>query len=259
MAITVNNLEYTLKQLKLDSVADHLEQWLQDAAKQEWSYAEFLEKLFGQALSEKYGKRTEMNIRLAKFPFMKTLSSFDFKYQPSLDQKQFKEFSACRWVANGDNLILLGPPGVGKTHLAIALGIEAIKKGYKTLFITAQSLITSLAKAHSENKLEMKLKNLCQAKLLIIDEIGYIPFDRLGANLFFQLISRRYEKGALILTSNQTYANWGEVFGDRVIATAILDRLLHHSMTVNIKGESFRLKEKLKAGLLTKSQSEVQE
>ena len=129
----------------------------------------------------------------------------------------------------------MGPPGVGKTHLAVALGIEAIRQGYKTLFLSTQSVLTLLAKAQSENKLEEKLRSLCQPKLLIIDEIGYIPFDKQGANLFFQLVAKRYEKGALILTSNQTYINWGQVFGDQVLATAILDRLLHHSTTINIR------------------------
>jgi DNA replication protein DnaC len=141
---------------------------------------------------------------------------------------------------------------VGKTHLAVGLGIDAIRRGYRTLFIGAQALIASLTRAHNENRLEDKLKHYCQPKLLIIDEIGYIPIDRLGANLFFQLISRRYERGAMIMTSNQPYSNWGETFGDQVIASAILDRVLHHAISISIKGESYRLKEKLKAGLLSK-------
>jgi DNA replication protein DnaC len=141
-------------------------------------------------------------------------------------------------------------PGVGKTHLAVALGLKACEQGCRTLFTTAAALITMLGKALSENRLEEKLKLLAQPQCLIIDEIGYIPIDRQGANLFFQLVSRRYEKGAIILTSNQSLGAWGEVFGDPVIATAILDRLLHHSITVNIRGESYRLREKLKAGLL---------
>jgi DNA replication protein DnaC len=131
-----------------------------------------------------------------------------------------------------------GPTGVGKTHLAVALGIKAIEQGYKIQFTGAQTLIASLARSHSENRLEERLKLYCQSKLLIVDEIGYIPIDRHGANLFFQLISRRYEKGAMILTSNQPFSGWGEVFGDAVIATAILDRVLHHAITINIKGES---------------------
>ena len=246
------DLAASLRHLKLSRLADHLESWLQDAAKGEWGYHEFLQRLVDEEVAAKKDKRTEMGTRMARLPFIKTLTTFDYTYQPSLDPKRIKELSVCRWVANGENVIFLGPPGVGKTHLSVGLGIEAIRRGYRTLFITAQGLITSLARAHAENRLDDKLKFYCQPKLLIIDEIGYIPIDRLGANLFFQLISRRYEKGAMIMTSNQPFSNWGEVFGDQVIASAILDRVLHHAISVSIKGESYRLKEKLKAGLLAK-------
>lgn len=246
-----------LNALKLTQVAEQIDTILERAAKQEWGYDEFLSYVCDEELSFKQDKRCEMNIRLAKFPAIKTLEGFDFKFQPSICGKQIKELAKGRWIADGENVIFLGPPGVGKTHLAVALGIESIRQGYKTLFLSTQSVLALLAKAQSENKLEEKLRYLCQPKLLIIDEIGYIPFDKQGANLFFQLVAKRYEKGALILTSNQAYSNWGHVFGDQVLATAILDRLLHHSTTINIKGESYRLKEKIKAGLVRKNEPEV--
>jgi DNA replication protein DnaC len=191
-----------------------------------------------------------MRIAMARFPFHKTLEGFDFKFQPSIDPKVIRELATGRYIESGDNVLFLGPPGVGKSHLAVALGLKACEQGARTLFSTATALLATLGKAFAENRLDEKLKALAQPQLLIIDEIGYIPIDRHGANLFFQLVSRRYERGAIILTSNQSLGAWGDVFGDPVIATAVLDRLLHHSITVNIRGESYRLREKRKAGLL---------
>jgi len=147
-------------------------------------------------------------------------------------------------------------PGVGKTHLAVGLGLRAIERGYRVLFTTAAAMIASLTKALGEGRLEEKLKFYSVPRLLVVDEIGYLPIDRTGANLFFQLVSRRYERGPMILTSNQSLGSWGDVFGDRVIATAILDRLLHHAITLNIRGNSYRLKDKLKAGLVQEAEAQ---
>ena len=155
--------------------------------------------------------------------------------------------ASCHFIEHGENVVLLGPPGVGKTHLAVGLGLKAIECGYRVLFTTAAGMIGTLTKALAEGRFEEKLKLYTVPRLLIIDEIGYLP---IGANLFFQLISRRYEKGPLILTSNQAFGSWGDVFGDRIIAAAILDRVLHHAVTVNIRGNSYRLKDKLQSGIV---------
>lgn len=239
-----------LTRLKLVATRERLDALLQEAARKELCYMDFLDLVLSEEAQSKDLKRTRMGIQIAHFPVVRRLEDFDFSLQPSIDPKRIQELETGRFIANGENVLLLGPPGVGKTHLAIGLGRKVVEHGASALFVPALGLVAQMMRAEDEGRLEERLTHLTKPKLLIIDELGYLPFERRAAHLLFQLVNRRYERGSLILTSNQPVGNWGEVFGDAVLATAILDRLLHHSHVITIKGESYRLREKRKAGLL---------
>lgn len=255
-------LENLLDKLKMDHLDAQIDAVCEQAAEKQLDYKAFLLQALETEWQGRYQKGIEARLRQARFPWLKTLDQFDFDFQPSLDRRQVRELAGMSFVERAHNVVLLGPPGVGKTHLAIALGVKAVEAGYSVLFLTLESLMTRLVKAFHENRLERSLQQLVYPKVLIIDEIGYLPLSNLEASLFFRLVARRYERASLIVTSNKSFLDWGEIFNDPVVATAVLDRLLHYSTTLNIKGESFRLKEKRRAGLLSKTglpQSEEQE
>ena len=248
--IALEKARMHLEQLGLVQAAQVLEARLEAASKGQMSYADFLADLLAVEAAARRERYLVTRTRLAHLPFRRTLEEFDFSFQPSVDERQVKELATLSFVSTAANVILLGPPGVGKTHIAVGLGLKAIEQGYGVYFIRADALVEDLRRAMTEHTFDRRMRVYLTPKVLIIDEFGIWPYDRLAATALFSLVSARYERGSVILTSNKGFGEWGEVLGDPVIATAILDRLLHHSHVINIRGESYRLREKKRAGFL---------
>jgi DNA replication protein DnaC len=255
----IEQLRERLSSLGLTAVEAKLEALLEQASKAEPAYTDFLLEVLSTEAEARRQRYLKTRLQLAHLPYVKTFDQFDFDFQPSIDERQIQELRTLRFVHEASNVIFLGPPGVGKTHLAVALAEAAIQAGFGAYFMTAHDMVTDLGKAIREGRLDRRLRIYLAPKVLIIDEMGYLPLDEMGATIFFQLVSARYERGSIILTSNKSYADWGSIFGDPIIATAILDRLLHHSTTVNIRGESYRLKERRRAGLLSRPEDQQEQ
>lgn len=239
----LNNLET----LNLYTIKDNLSSYIDMINNGDKTTIDALYELTEKEMNIKEQRAIKICVHTAGFPCEKTFEDFDFNFQPSINKKEIEDFMSLRFMENNENIMFVGSSGTGKTHLATAIGIEAAKHRKSVYFITCQELMNQLKKAESENRLEQRLRSFTRHKLLIIDEIGYINLDKETANLFFQLISRRYEQKSTIITTNKSLAKWNEIFNDPVIANAILDRLLHHSHVVSIIGPSYRVKDVLDA------------
>ena len=239
----VERIKHSLVGLKMPRALEIVDATVRRIERGEVTALEAIDALLAEELTLRENRRVRTALVMARLSTIKTLAGFDFAFQPSLDKNRILALAELAFIERCEVLHFLGPPGTGKSHLAVGLGVEAVKAGRSVYFVTLADLVGALAKAEREGVLREKIRFFCRFSLLIVDEIGYLPVIPGGGNLFFQLVNARYERGAMILTSNRGFAEWGEVFGDPVVATALLDRLLHHAVVVQIEGSSYRLRQ----------------
>ncbi|WP_079408269.1 IS21-like element helper ATPase IstB [Streptomyces sp. 3211] len=237
-------IAYLTRVLKTSTIGACWEDLAAQARDENWSHKEYRAALLQRQVADRESKSTVLRIRTAHFPQVKTLEEFNLDHLPSLRRDVLAHLATGTFVSKAENVVLLGPPGIGKTHLAIGLGVKAARAGHSVLFDTASYWITRLATAHQAGRLEAELKKIRRYRLLIIDEVGYIPFDQDAANLFFQLIASRYEQGSVMVTSNLPFGRWGETFFDHVVAPAMIDRLVHHAEVLTLTGDSYRTRQR---------------
>lgn len=248
MSELCSQIEGHMRALKLNGIIPVYRDLLERATANNLQYEEYLALLLEEAVKRKTESSVKARINKSRLPYLKTIEEFDFSYQPGLKEKEVIRLSSLEFIEQKGNVLFLGPPGVGKTHLSVGLAMKACMSRYRVLFMTAQQLIEDLMLSKKDGSVVEKLMAYSRLNLLVIDELGYMPITREQANLLFQLISMRYEKGAIILTSNYNFDEWGKVFEDNIVAAAIIDRLVHHASIFYITGSSYRLKNKLKKG-----------
>jgi DNA replication protein DnaC len=240
-------VQTALKVLQLSNMVEQLDELTRLAATHNWSALDYLDRMTQGEVNACFERDVQRKLRLARLPFFKTFDQFDFAFQPSVNERQIRDLATLRFVGNADNVLFLGPPGVGKTHLAVSLCMTALTSGQSVLFYSVADLLDQLTHDVRADRLAQRMQALCRPQILVLDEIGYFSLDKRAAQFLFQLLSRRYQRGSIILTSNKSFNEWGDIFPDHILASALLDRLLHQAVTVNIRGNSYRLKDKLPA------------
>ena len=238
-----NTLTKNLKNLKLSGVVKTVEVRNEQAIKEKLSFMEFLELLIEDELTNRKDNSYKKRFQKAHFPFTKTLEEYDFNFQPTLNHQEIYNLATCEFIRKKENIVFIGPPGTGKTHLSVSIGIKALQQGYKVIFTTVSDMMSALFESKADNSYAQKLRYYLSCDLLILDELGFRKLNEQIVDQFYEIVSQRYEKGSLIITSNKTFDEWGHIFWDSILVSAILDRIVHHCHLVLIKGESFRMKE----------------